>query len=76
MMHVTLKLESILSRAAPDNPDAYPVPEGTDLKGLILSIGLDTGDVMLAFVDGETATLKTPLKDGSVVTLCPFICGG
>ena len=46
------------------------------LADLLRLLGIKPEEVMLAFVNGECATLATPLSPGCRVTLSPFICGG
>jgi len=46
------------------------------LADLLRLLGIKPEEVMLAFVNGECATLATPLPQGCRVTLSPFICGG
>lgn len=73
---VRVRLMAILADHAPMNPDAYPIPKGCTLEGLIQLLGLRQDQVMFAFVNGKMATLKTRIPDKASVSLCPFICGG
>ncbi len=75
-MQVTLKLEAILARFAPENAAAYPVEPGLTVGGLMARLGIREDEVMLAFVNGCPANLDTELPDRATVALCPYICGG
>jgi hypothetical protein len=46
------------------------------LADLLRLLDIKPEEVMLAFVNGECATLATPLPPDCRVTLSPFICGG
>ncbi len=73
---VKLRLESILAKYAPDNSDHFPMPPEATLGDLLNRLNLQEDQVMLAFVNGKMANLKTRLKDRDSVSLCPYICGG
>jgi len=71
-----LSLESILEKYAPDNAEHFPMPRDSTLGDLLKHLGLGEDQVMLAFVNGRMANLKTRLADRDAVSLCPYICGG
>ena len=71
-----LSLESILEKYAPDNAEHFPMPRDSTLGDLLKHLGLGEDQVMLAFVNGRMANLKTRLSDRDAVSLCPYICGG
>lgn len=71
-----LRLESILEKYAPDNAEQFPMPRESTLADLVNHLGLGEDQVMLAFVNGRMANLKTRLADRDSVSLCPYICGG
>lgn len=52
------------------------LPDQAKVQVLLHALGRTTEEVMLIFVDGEIATLQTPLYEGAKVTLCTCICGG
>ncbi|EFI34501.1 thiamineS protein [Desulfonatronospira thiodismutans ASO3-1] len=73
---IKLNLESILEKYAPDNPEYFQVSSDSTLADLLKYLGLSEDQVMLAFVNGKLANLKTRLSDRDSVSLCPYICGG
>jgi sulfur carrier protein ThiS len=75
-MRISLKLEAILARHAPPDPDSYEIEPGTTVKTLISRLGIREDEVMLAFVNGKLANQDTQVPDRAVVSLCPYICGG
>ena len=75
-MHIRLKLEGRLKELMPENAEFYQIDDGATLLDLMVKLGIAKGDVVLAFVDGSVAQLKTCLIDGKAVTLCPMLCGG
>ncbi|WP_291321399.1 MoaD/ThiS family protein [Desulfonatronospira sp.] len=75
---ITLKLhlESILEKYTPEDAEHFPMPRESTLADLLKHLGLGEDQVMLAFVNGRMANLKTRLADRDAVSLCPYICGG
>lgn len=75
-MRISLKLEAMLATYAPDNPEAYEVPEGTTVEGLLKLLGIEQYLVMVVFQNGILAQMSDIIKDNATVAMCPFICGG
>ena len=75
-MHISLTLEAILAKYAPENAGAYEIPGTPTVEELIRRLGIPEDLVMFAIVNGQMATLETVLQDNASVSLCPYICGG
>jgi len=75
-MRISLTLEAILAKYAPENPETYEIPGPLTVEGLIRHLGIPEDMVMFVIVNGQMATLKTRLQANASVSLCPYICGG
>ena len=73
---IKLRLESILAKYAPENPENFSLPGQATLRDLLNHLGLGEDQVMLAFVNGRMANLDSRLAHKDSVSLCPYICGG
>lgn len=73
-MHITLILEGILEKFAPDKDCELPLP--MTVAQLLRHLGIPESQVMFAIVNGQMATLDTMLHENASVSLCPYICGG
>jgi hypothetical protein len=72
---------TLVGRVPSAMPVYLPLSGGTgqmkpSLADLLRLLDIKPEEVMLAFVNGECATLATPLLPSCRVTLSPFICGG
>ena len=75
MMTVYVKAIGNLAERAPAGTRVI-VPQGARLQDLLGKLGIETEDVMLAFVNGSLANPSSPLTPECQVYLSPFICGG
>ena len=76
MVKIELKLFVTLTKYLPDNPDAYPVPRGTTLAGLIEALRIPEDSVKLIFVNGKKQESSYVLSTGDRVGLFPPVGGG
>jgi sulfur carrier protein ThiS len=75
-MRISLTLEAILAKYAPENPKAYEIPGPLTVEELIHHLGIPEDLVMFVIVNGQMAPLKARLQDNASVSMCPYICGG
>jgi len=74
-MYVTVHLAGL---KGPQDCESFPfeVPESATVNDLIARLGFSPDAVMLVFVDHELATLDTPLRGATTVSMSAFLCGG
>lgn len=75
-MQITVKCFATLARHQPENADAFEVPDGLGVGGLVELLGMDPADVKIMFVNGRHAAPGTKLAPGDRVGLFPAVGGG
>jgi sulfur-carrier protein len=72
---ITLKCYATLESYCPPEGE-IPVPESTDLAGLLAILGIPPDEVKLRFVNGKQAKDDQVLVEGDRVGLFPPVGGG
>lgn len=83
-MKVRLRLYTILARYAPTGPQdastgsqsTLELPDGSTVQDAVNILAIPREFLMLAIVNGKTATMESVLKDGDTLEFLPPISGG
>lgn len=75
-MELEIKCFATLTEYAPADGRLAAVPEGMDVGGLMVHLGLPVDDVKIIFVNGVHAEPETLLKQGDRVGFFPAVGGG
>ncbi len=68
-LHASFRIGRFESRA-------LSVPEGAEIRGIALALGIPEDDVGIVLLNGRHASLGQSPQDGDVLSLLPRIGGG